>query len=83
MSRHFGVTSRSALGAQPPTGSLHGHDTQPDFPRSPSSFLEPPSSLLPSPDFSTTCRDIFLMFRVAVLILVTGFAFLLLFINLH
>jgi hypothetical protein len=57
MSRQFGLTSRSASGAQPPTGSLHGHDTQPDFPRSPSSFLESPRSVLESRQLSDPLLD--------------------------
>jgi hypothetical protein len=46
--RNFGMTSREAVRGNQPPGSLHGHDTQPDFPRSPSSFLEPPRSSLES-----------------------------------
>lgn len=80
MSRHFGLTSRSALGAKPPTGSLHGaNSTRADlksFYRLPSQSVLHDENVAHSP-FEIAALLFCLIFLSAVAVaLVLGFSIL-------
>ena len=72
--RNFGMTSRETVRGNQSPGSLHGHDKQPDFPRSPSSFLLPPRSILEDQRIAQTLFDIATLIGLSLFVCLGGVA---------